>query len=63
MYGEPEHTEGHDPLPSTSFGNEEEAGWEDPSGKRKHRKSKSYANMTDYERGRRLVVGGELRQG
>ncbi|KAK4961402.1 HOG (high osmolarity glycerol) pathway protein [Elasticomyces elasticus] len=54
MYGDPESSEetGIEALPATSFGEEgeeESAG----SGRRKHRKSRSYANMTDYERGRR----------
>ncbi|TKA72157.1 hypothetical protein B0A55_08363 [Friedmanniomyces simplex] len=61
MYGDPEKQEGeHEPLPSTSFGDEsgevsDETG---VGGKRKHRKSKSYANMTDYERGRRRESAG-----
>ncbi|KAK1059420.1 HOG (high osmolarity glycerol) pathway protein [Friedmanniomyces endolithicus] len=55
MYGDPEHDDEHEPLPSTSFGDEsgdasDETGM---AGTRKKRKSKSYANMSDYERGRR----------
>ncbi|KAK5705906.1 HOG (high osmolarity glycerol) pathway protein [Elasticomyces elasticus] len=59
MYGDPEESTGFgdggvEALPATSFG--EEGGEDDGvggSGRRKHRKSRSYANMTDYERGRR----------
>ncbi|KAK5678178.1 HOG (high osmolarity glycerol) pathway protein [Elasticomyces elasticus] len=62
MYGDPEESSGFgegglvEALPATSFG--EEGGEDDGvggsgTGRRKHRKSRSYANMTDYERGRR----------
>ncbi|KAK5722686.1 HOG (high osmolarity glycerol) pathway protein [Elasticomyces elasticus] len=58
MYGDPESSEetGIEALPATSFGEEGGVGEDDGvggSGRRKHRKSRSYANMTDYERGRR----------
>ncbi|KAK0921400.1 HOG (high osmolarity glycerol) pathway protein [Friedmanniomyces endolithicus] len=60
MYGDPEHDDEHEPLPSTSFGDEsgdasDETGM---AGNRKKRKSKSYANMSDYERGRRRESAG-----
>ncbi|KAK1072656.1 HOG (high osmolarity glycerol) pathway protein [Friedmanniomyces endolithicus] len=60
MYGDPEHDDEHEPLPSTSFGDEsgdasDETGM---AGKREKRKSKSYANMSDYERGRRRESAG-----
>lgn len=61
IYGDPE-SEGMDPLPSTSFGDEgSEAGDElsrSRSTGRRQRKSKSYANMADYERGRRRESSG-----
>nr|POE99478.1 nap1-binding protein 2 [Quercus suber] len=48
--------EGMEPLPSTSFGEDDDAG--PGSAKRgKHRKSKSYAHITDFERGRRRESG------
>ncbi|KAK5721373.1 HOG (high osmolarity glycerol) pathway protein [Elasticomyces elasticus] len=68
MYGDPESSDlgrdgvegfgGVEALPATSFGEEGGVGEDDGvsgsgSGRRKHRKSRSYANMTDYERGRR----------
>jgi len=63
MYGDPEHDDEHEPLPSTSFGDEsgdasDETGM---AGTRKKRKSKSYANMSDYERGRRRESAGYRR--
>lgn len=48
-------------LPSTSFAGDDgaEAGDEvGPGGKNKHRKSKSYANISEFERGRRRESGG-----
>ncbi|WPH01677.1 nap1-binding protein 2 [Acrodontium crateriforme] len=49
-----------DPLPATSFGDDESLS----SSKRKHRKSKSYANISDCEggRGRRHESGGQQRR-
>lgn len=63
MYGDPEEG-GLGPLPSTSFGNEDwqDFGDDELAVKRsKHRKSKSYANMSDYERGRRRDSGKRSR--
>ena len=57
MYGDPESTGEPEALPSTSFGGDDELE-DELGGKRKHRKSKSYANMTDYERGRRRESAG-----
>lgn len=51
-------------MPSTSFGNEDaqDFGDDELAVKRsKHRKSKSYANMSDYERGRRRESGKRSR--
>lgn len=54
--------EGGDPLPSTSFGDpdEESSGW-----RSKHRKSKSYADMSEWERerGRRRESSHRSREG
>jgi hypothetical protein len=66
MYGDPEASfdSGGEPLPSTSFGEESGEGGEESSGgsrTRKHRKSKSYANISDYERGRRRESAGYRR--
>ncbi|KAK0903638.1 HOG (high osmolarity glycerol) pathway protein [Friedmanniomyces endolithicus] len=60
MYGDPEHDDEHEPLPSTSFGDESSDASDETgmAGKRKKRKSKSYANMSDYERGRRRESAG-----
>ena len=63
LYGDPEEG-GLGPLPSTSFGNEDaqDFGDDELAVKRsKHRKSKSYANMSDYERGRRRESGKRSR--
>ncbi|KAK4901244.1 HOG (high osmolarity glycerol) pathway protein [Elasticomyces elasticus] len=63
MYGDPESSEetGIEALPATSFG--EEGGEEEGgNGRRKHRKSRSYANMTDYERGRRRESAQSFRR-
>ncbi|KAK5123022.1 hypothetical protein LTR85_003588 [Meristemomyces frigidus] len=67
IYGEPESEEGGmESLPSTSFG--EESGEADEAGggsssrsssNKRHRKSKSYANFSDYERGRRRESAGQ----
>ena len=61
MYGDPEHDTDIAALPSTSFGNSGEDGVpplefgddEVAFKKGKHRKSKSYASISDFERGRR----------
>lgn len=52
LYGDPEqHMQ---PLPSTSFGNVEDWAEDDTSfRKSKHRKSRSFADIPNYERGRR----------
>ena len=51
MYGD--STQELESLPSTSFGSEDRVDEELGVGKRKHRKSRSYTNMSDFERGRR----------
>lgn len=54
LYGDPESEDGVESLPSTSFGNEGEVSDDGVAQQRsKHRKSKSYADISDYERGRR----------
>ena len=69
MYGDPEQDAALASLPSTSFSNEEGGAGAGAGGlefgddelvfkKGKHRKSKSYANISDYERGRRRESGG-----
>ncbi|KAK5165871.1 HOG (high osmolarity glycerol) pathway protein [Saxophila tyrrhenica] len=61
MYGDPEHEDGIAALPSTSFGSSDETADFDNDltlGRNKHRKSKSYADITDFERGRRRESGG-----
>ena len=68
MYGDPEHAE-LAALPSTSFGSGdgdaqplEFMGDEDMHFKKgKHRKSKSYASISDFERGRRRESGRKSR--
>ena len=63
MYDDPEHEAGIGPLPSTSFaaadGHEGlDFGDDELSFKKgKHRKSKSYANISEFERGRRRESG------
>lgn len=60
MYGDPEHDSDLASLPSTSFAGEEGLDFGDDElafKKGKHRKSKSYANMSDFERGRRRESG------
>ena len=64
MYGDPENDASLAALPSTSFGSGDgsELGDEDPHFKRsKHRKSKSYADISDFERGRRRESGRRSR--
>lgn len=50
-----------DPLPSTSFGDEYRDELHVGQSKRKHRKSKSYANIADLDRGRRRESGHHRR--
>ncbi|KAK3725992.1 HOG (high osmolarity glycerol) pathway protein [Vermiconidia calcicola] len=60
MYDEAQHDSNITALPRTSFGGEEgvESGEDDLYFKKgKHRKSKSYANISDFERGRRRESG------
>nr|POE62800.1 nap1-binding protein 2 [Quercus suber] len=54
LYGDP--AQEVEPLPSTSFGDEEDEGVGSTM-RGKHRKSKSYAHITDFERGRRRESG------
>jgi hypothetical protein len=65
MYGDPEQDSSIAALPSTSFGNEDgalEFGDDELVFKKgKHRKSKSYANISDFERGRRRESGRRSR--
>jgi hypothetical protein len=58
IFGDPD--DDMEPLPSTSFG---DAYGEDNTARRKgkHRKSKSYADISDFERGRRRESGGHRR--
>lgn len=60
LYGEPDG-ESLDALPATSFGvagdPDEDDGNAGAAKANKHRKSKSYANMSDFERGRRRESG------
>ena len=63
MYGDPDRDSNIAALPSTSFGSGEESmplefGDDELVFKKgKHRKSKSYANISDFERGRRRESG------
>lgn len=60
LYGDPDVQDPMDPLPSTSFHDDSQSGvGEDfgSSSRSKQRKSKSYANISDYERGRRRESG------
>lgn len=58
MYGDPEHDMNLAALPSTSFGSGGDDLDDDLQFKKgKHRKSKSYANISDFERGRRRESG------
>lgn len=59
IFGDPDQDSDLAALPSTSFGNEDADMGDDDLivRKGKHRKSKSYANMSDYERGRRRESG------
>jgi hypothetical protein len=60
MYGDPEHDSDIAALPSTSFGGDENLDFGDDElvfKKGKHRKSKSYANISEFERGRRRESG------
>ncbi len=69
MCDDPEHDDGLAALPSTSFGRESEQGGaplefgedEFMFKKGKHRKSKSYGNIADFERGRRRESGRRSR--
>ncbi|KAH9845697.1 Src-like 3 domains [Teratosphaeria destructans] len=62
MYADPSGEEGIEALPSTSFGDDGESVSEKSDGRgKKHRKSKSYADITDYERGRRRESTGYRR--
>ncbi|KAK3676588.1 HOG (high osmolarity glycerol) pathway protein [Recurvomyces mirabilis] len=64
MYGDQDQASEtqHDPLPSTSFGGDDSFdSTSDDGSRKKHRKSKSYANITDYERGRRRESAGYRR--
>ena len=71
MYGDPEHDDNLAALPSTSFSSTAEQGVaplefaEDEVGfkKGRHRKSKSYGSIPDYERGRRRESGRRSRGG
>ena len=56
LYGDPDST--GESLPSTSFGADDDGFPSDASGQRRHRKSKSYASISDYERGRRRESAG-----
>jgi hypothetical protein len=64
MYGDPENDASLAALPSTSFGSGDgsELGDDDHQFKKsKHRKSKSYADISDFERGRRRESGRKSR--
>ncbi|KAF2773471.1 hypothetical protein EJ03DRAFT_323965 [Teratosphaeria nubilosa] len=63
LYADPHGAEGIEALPSTSFGDDGESvsEWSDGSRGKKHRKSKSYADISDYERGRRRESTGYRR--
>ncbi|KAK5108049.1 hypothetical protein LTR62_008823 [Meristemomyces frigidus] len=64
MSGYPEHTDmqgHHESLPATSFGEDVAESEAADGSRRRHRKSKSYASISDYERGRRRESAGYRR--